>query len=188
MICPAARYTFAEVSPASKTIQRGLPGMLVRNKMTPNVITASPETTLADALKLTRGNRIRHLPVVENNKLVGIVTDRDLRLAMPPIWASDTDHSQLRDALVTKQVEEVMVTEIITTSPITPIEDAARKLYEHRIGCLPVMEDDALVGIITETDLLRAFVELFGPDETGSRLEIMMEDKPGELSRVVRAI
>lgn len=162
--------------------------MLVRNKMTSNVITASPETTLADALKLTRGNRIRHLPVVENNKLVGIVTDRDLRLAMPPIWASDTDHSQLRDALVTKQVEEVMVTEIITTSPTTPIEDAARKLYEHRIGCLPVMEDDALVGIITETDLLRAFVELFGPDETGSRLEIMMEDKPGELSRVVRAI
>src|SRR5688572_12131460 len=162
--------------------------MLVRNKMTSNVITASPETTLADALKLTRGNRIRHLPVVENNKLVGIVTDRDLRLAMPPIWASDTDHALLRDALVTKQVEEVMVTEIITTSPTTPIEDAARKLYEHRIGCLPVMEGEELVGIITETDLLRAFVELFGPDETGSRLEIMMEDKPGELSRVVRAI
>jgi acetoin utilization protein AcuB len=156
--------------------------------MTSNVITASPETTLADALKLTRGNRIRHLPVVDNNKLVGIVTDRDLRLAMPPIWASDTDHALLRDALVTKQVEEVMVTEIITTSPTTPIENAARKLYEHRIGCLPVMEGDELVGIITETDLLRAFVELFGPDETGSRLEIMMEDKPGELSRVVRAI
>lgn len=162
--------------------------MLVRSKMTPNVITASPDTTLADALKLTRGNRIRHLPVVENGRLVGLVTDRDLRLALPPVWASDTDHAQLRDAFHTKTVKEVMVTEIITTSPDSPIEDAARKLYEHRIGCLPIMNGDELIGIITETDLLRAFVELFGADETGSRLEIRMQDKPGELSRVVRAI
>lgn len=162
--------------------------MLVRSKMTSNVITASPETTLADALKLTRGNRIRHLPVVDNNRLVGLVTDRDLRLAMPPVWASDTDHALLRDALITKRVEDVMVTQIITTSPNTPIEDAARKLYEHRIGCLPVLDGEEMVGIITETDLLRAFVELFGADEAGSRLEIMMQDKPGELSRVVRAI
>ena len=162
--------------------------MLVRSKMTSNVITASPDTTLADALKLTRGNRIRHLPVVENGRLVGLVTDRDLRLALPPVWASDTDHAQLRDAFNTKQVREVMVTEIITTSPSSPIEDAARKLYEHRIGCLPVLENDELLGIITETDLLRAFVELFGADESGSRLEIKMENKPGELSRVVRAI
>lgn len=162
--------------------------MLVRSKMTSNVITASPETTLADALKLTRGNRIRHLPVVADTRLVGLVTDRDLRLALPPVWASDTDHAQLRDAFNTKQVKEVMVTEIITTSPDSPIEDAARKLYEHRIGCLPVLENDQLLGIITETDLLRAFVELFGADEAGSRLEIMMENKPGELSRVVRSI
>jgi acetoin utilization protein AcuB len=61
-------------------------------------------------------------------------------------------------------------------------------LYEHRIGCLPVLDEDEVIGIITETDLLRAFVELFGADETGTRLEIMMQNKPGELSRVVRAI
>ena len=162
--------------------------MLVRNKMTPNVITAAPDTTLAEALKLTRGNRIRHLPIVQNERLVGIVTDRDLRLAMPPVWASDTDHHELRNALNTRAVREVMVTTIITTESDAPIEEAARKLYEHRIGCLPVLEDDELVGIITETDLLRAFVELFGADESGTRLEILMQDKPGELSRVVRAI
>ena len=162
--------------------------MLVRNKMTPNLITASPDTTLADALKLTRGNRIRHLPVVQQGRLVGLVTDRDLRLAMPPVWASDTDHHELRNALHTRSVREVMVTTIITTAPDAPIEEAARKLYEHRIGCLPVLEADELVGIITETDLLRAFVELFGADESGTRIEIMMRDKPGELSRVVRAI
>ena len=162
--------------------------MLVRSKMTPNVITAAPETSLADALKLTRGNRIRHLPVMQGGALVGLVTDRDLRLAMPPIWASEVEHAELRNALITKTVGEVMVTNIITTSPITPIEDAARQLYEHRIGCLPVIEEGQLIGIITETDVLRAFVELFGADESGSRLEILMQNKPGELSRVVRAI
>lgn len=162
--------------------------MLVRSKMTPDVITASPETSLADALKLTRGNRIRHLPVVKDGRLVGLVTDRDLRLAMPPVWAQDTNHAELRDALHTRTVDSVMTRDIITTTPTTPIEDAARQLYEHRIGCLPVLEDDELVGIITETDVLRAFVELFGADQMGSRLEVMMQDKPGELSRVVRAI
>jgi acetoin utilization protein AcuB len=163
--------------------------MLVRSKMTANVIIAAPQTTLAEALKLTRGNRIRHLPVVENNRLVGLVTDRDLRLAMPPVWASDTNHAELRDALTTRTVGEVMIKEIITTSPETPIEDAARQLYEHRIGCLPVLDEAGdMIGIITETDVLRAFVELFGADEKGSRIEILMDDKPGELSRVVRAI
>jgi acetoin utilization protein AcuB len=162
--------------------------MLVRSKMTPDVITATPETSLADALKLTRGNRIRHLPVVKNHRLAGLVSDRDLRLAMPPVWASDTDHAELRDALHTRTVGSVMVKDIITTTADTPIEEAARQLYEHRIGCLPVLEGDDLIGIITETDVLRAFVELFGADEKGSRLEIMMQDKPGELSRVVRAV
>src|SRR5688572_6109769 len=162
--------------------------MLVRAKMTPDVITASPDTSLADALKLTRGNRIRHLPVVQDGQLVGLVTDRDLRLAMPPVWASDTDHQDLRNALTTRTVGEFMVKAIITTTPDAPIEDAARQLYEHRIGCLPVLDAGEMVGIITETDVLRAFVELFGADEHGTRIEIMMQNKPGELSRVVRAI
>jgi acetoin utilization protein AcuB len=111
-----------------------------------------------------------------------------LRLAVPPVWATDTNHADLRDALTTRTVGEFMTTAIIATAPDTPIEDAARKLYEHRIGCLPVLDGDDMVGIITETDVLRAFVELFGGDEAGSRIEIMMEHKPGELSRVVRAI
>lgn len=162
--------------------------MLVRSRMTADVITASPNTSLADALKLTRGNRIRHLPVVEHGQLVGLVTDRDLRLAMPPVWASDTDHEDLRHALSTRTVGEFMIKAIITITPDAPIEDAARELYEHRIGCLPVMEHGDMIGIITETDVLRAFVELFSPDEKGTRIEIMMQNKPGELSRVVRAI
>jgi acetoin utilization protein AcuB len=154
--------------------------------MTPNPYTASPDTTIVDALKLTRSHRIRHLPVCDGGKLVGIVTDRDLRLAMPPIWAEERD--ELKQQLHTRHVSEVMVREIITADPVMPIEEAARLLYENRIGCLPIMEADALVGILTETDLLRALVELFGTQQPSSRVEVTMPNKPGELARVVRLI
>jgi len=160
--------------------------MLVRSRMTPHVHTASPATTLADALSLTREHRIRHLPIVEDDRLVGLVTERDLRLAMPPIWADE--HDELMQTLRTKRVGEVMVTDIVTVQPDTPVEDAARLLYTHHIGCLPVLEDDRLVGILTETDLLRAFAELFAARTPSVRLEVQMPNRPGELARVVRLI
>ena len=160
--------------------------MLVRSRMTPDVFTVSPDTTIADALNITRSHRIRHLPVVRDGRLVGLVTDRDLRLAMPPIWAEQRD--ELKRALHTRTVGEVMVMSIITASPVTPVEEAAKLLYENRIGCLPIMDGEELVGILTETDLLRALVELFGTHQPSSRVEVKMPNKPGELARVVRLV
>lgn len=160
--------------------------MLVRSRMTPNVHTASPDTTLAEALGMTRAHRIRHLPILDNDRLVGLVTDRDLRLAMPPIWADE--HAELMQALHTRRVGELMIADIVTVKPDTPIEEAAKLLYSHHIGCLPVLEDDTLIGILTETDLLRAFAELFGARTPSRRLEVQMPNRPGELARVVRLI
>jgi len=160
--------------------------MLVRSRMTADVITASPSTTIAEALTLTRGHRIRHLPVLENDVLVGLVTDRDLRLAMPPIWAEE--QTELQHMLHAKTVGDVMARSIITTNADAPIEDVARQMYQHRIGCLPVLEHGKLVGILTETDVLRAFVELFGTGAPSSRLEVRIPNRPGELARVVRVI
>jgi acetoin utilization protein AcuB len=154
--------------------------------MTPGVFTASPDTTIAEALNITRSHRIRHLPVVSGGRLVGLVTDRDLRLAMPPIWAEQRD--ELKQALHTRTVGEVMVKDIITAAPTMPVEEAAKLLYENRIGCLPIMDGDELVGILTETDLLRALVELFGTHQPSSRIEVRMPNKPGELARVVRLV
>lgn len=163
--------------------------MLVRSRMTTNVLTVSPTTALGEALRITREKGIRHLPVVDDGKLVGLVSDRDLRLAAPPAWASDTDYATLRSTFEDKKVSDVMTAhEIISTSEITPIEEAARKMYEHRIGCLPVMRGTELMGILTETDVMRAFVELFGTGDGTSRIEVLIPNRPGELSRVVRAI
>lgn len=163
--------------------------MLVRSRMIPDVVTVASSTSLGEALRLTREHAIRHLPVVDDGQLAGVVSDRDLRLAAPPVWASGTDYDELRAAFENKCVSDVMTAHtIISTTEDTPIEDAARLLYEHRIGCLPVMRGTELVGIITETDVMRAFVELFGTGEGTSRIEVRIPNRAGELARVVRAI
>src|SRR5687768_3948245 len=93
--------------------------MLVRSRMTANVLTVTPTTTLGEALRITREQGIRHLPVVDNGKLVGLLSDRDLRLAAPPAWASDTDYAQLRATFVEKKISDVMTAHtIISTTEI----------------------------------------------------------------------
>lgn len=160
--------------------------MLVRSRMTADVYTASPDTTIAEALGITRTHRIRHLPILRDGELVGLVTDRDLRLAMPPMWADD--RGELLDALHSRRIGDLMTTDLITAPSDMPVEDAAKLLYTHRIGCLPIMENGKLVGILTETDLLRAFAELFASRAPSVRLEVQMPNRPGELARVVRLI
>ena len=160
--------------------------MLVRDRMTQKVLTVSPSTTVAEALSLTRDNAIRHIPVVENGSLTGLVTDRDLRLAMPAPWTESTPAE--RKTLSDRTVAELMVSDVLTVPPTMLIEEAAKLFYENRIGCLPVMEEDKLAGILTASDLLRAFVDIFTTHERSSRMEIRMPNRPGELARVVRLI
>jgi acetoin utilization protein AcuB len=152
--------------------------MLVRGRMTRDVVTVEPTTPVSEAFEMIRSNNIRHLPVVEGSRLLGVVSDRDLRLALGPDGAEPDGTT----------VADVMSADPITTSPSIPVETAAELLTTNRIGCLPVLEDDELVGILTESDLLRAFVELMAGRERHSRLEILAPDRPGELARVVRLI
>jgi acetoin utilization protein AcuB len=145
--------------------------------MTREVATVSPETTAAQALEEIRAHNIRHLPVLDGSRLVGVVTDRDLRLVMDPDGSA-----------VDTPVSEVMTPSPVEVGPDTPVESAAALLTAHRIGCLPVVEAGELVGILTESDLLRAFVDLMVGREPHSRVEILAPDRPGELARVVRLI
>lgn len=162
--------------------------MLVRERMTREVLTASPEMTLADALAITREHGIRHLPVTAEGRLVGVVTDRDLRMALPPPWAGQRDEQ--RRELGERTVAELMVPEeeTITVPPTMLVEDAARIFYQNKVGCLPVLEEGRVVGILTATDLLRTFVDLLMAHGRSSRIEVRMPNRPGELARVVRLI
>lgn len=162
--------------------------MLVGERMSKPVITITPDTPLQEALALMRKERVRRFPVVDKHgKLVGIVSEKDL-LNASPSDATTLSIWEVNYWLSKVKVEEIMTREVITTCADCPIEEAARVMADRKIGALPVMEDDRLVGIITETDLFKIFLELFGARKGGIRATILVKDEPGKLSEVTSAI
>jgi acetoin utilization protein AcuB len=150
--------------------------MLVRDVMTSPAVVIPPDTTLEDAYRVMYEKQIRHLLVVEQTQLVGVVTDRDLRLA--------TSTFTLSPHLPAGRIADVMCRNPLTADPADPIEDAAFRMRERKIGCLPVMEDGAVVGIITGIDLLDALLRMTGVDKPSGRLEVRLPDQPGGLARL----
>lgn len=151
--------------------------MLVREVMHPEPLAIGPDSSLEDAYALMQERRIRHLPVLDpEGRLIGIVTDRDLRLATSALaerpWKPEA------------RVGEVMHSPVITADPLDPIESAARTMREETIGCLPVIDETGLVGIVTGVDLLDAMLKMTGVHKPSGRLEIRLPDRPGELSRL----
>lgn len=155
----------------------------VKDSMAREVTTLSPGDTAADALALCRERRIRHLPVLEDGRLVGIVSDRDLRSATPAF--GDPARSA---ALSEVRVGDVMAREVVTADPDDPIDEAANTMRERRINCLPVLEGGELVGIVTSSDVMESLVYLLGAHEPGSRMEVVVPDRPGTLAGVAGLI
>ena len=161
--------------------------MLVKHRMTADPVSVAPHDTLADALRLTRERRIRHLPVVEGGVLVGILSDRDLRTAMPsPLEAGDATAAE---RVSRTPVSGVMTAEVITAGPYDSVEDAAKLLCRHRIGALPVVDaHGGLLGMISETDVLTAFAEVLSAGGPSSRLELSLSDRPGALAHALHVL
>ncbi|HUK12061.1 MAG TPA: CBS domain-containing protein [Thermoanaerobaculaceae bacterium] len=162
--------------------------MLVRDQMTSTPITVPPGKTVPEALSLMRERRIRRLPVVDRRgKLAGIVTDRDLLYASPSP-ATSLSVWELNYLLGKLTVEKVMTRDLITVADDAPIEEAARLMADHKIGGLPVVKSGALVGIITETDVFRAFLELLGARRHGVRITAATPGAKGTVARIAGAI
>jgi acetoin utilization protein AcuB len=135
----------------------------VEERMNPAPLTIRPTAKVGEAARLMREARVRHLPVLDGgNRLVGIVTDRDLRQVILDPRLQERLGAQLADVLETLTVRDVMTWAVITVRPETAIRDAARLLHQRKIGALPVVKNDRLVGILTETDVIRAFAEVLG--------------------------
>ena len=132
--------------------------MLVRDLMTAKPITVDPETPMLDARQRMLEERIRHLVVVDESRAVGIVTDRDVRLNLPSP-ATSLSVWEINYLLVGVTVGGVMTTSVIVVNPDRPIAEAARIMMDHKIGALPVVENGHLVGIVTESDFVRALAE-----------------------------
>lgn len=158
--------------------------MLVEDVMQTRVVTITPKTPLAAATELMRERGIRHLPVVEDARLVGIVSDRDLKRAMVPT-ASPERHAYLLDGVA---VEEVMTRNVLTVGRTFPIEEAARLMVAEKVSALPVTEAGTLVGIVTETDVLEVLVKAMGAGEPSSRIDVVLPEGARGLTDVVRAV
>lgn len=162
--------------------------MRVRDYMTPHPLSISPETTVPEALRLLDERRFRRLPVLENGHLVGIVTAKDLKDAQPS-KANTLSVWELSALLEKLPVRDIMAYPVITVLEDDYIEDAALKLQEYKIGGLSVVNHSGrLVGLLTITDVLEAFIQTMGYGEGGKRLTLTMPDVPGSLARAVRAV
>src|SRR5262249_43919339 len=143
--------------------------------------------TLPEALRLTTQRGIRHLPVLDGEQLVGIVSDRDLKRAMASSATSLEVH-ELYYLLDKLRIAEIMTRAVITIGPAFPIEAAARLMIQEKIGALLVTDCERLVGLVTETDVLRLFVRAMGAGEPSTRLDVILGPRPHALAEVVQAV
>lgn len=161
--------------------------MLVGERMSRPPITIGPEMSIHDALALFKKERIRRAPVIKGGKLVGIVSEKDL-LNASPSPATTLSVWEMNYLLSKLTISEVMTKDVITVSEDTPIEEAARIMADNKIGGLPVVKGARVVGIITETNLFKMFLELMGAREKGVRVTALIEDKPGMLAAITKAL
>jgi len=159
----------------------------VRERINRNPVTIDSDASFFEARNLIHEKGIRHLLVVDkNNRLVGIVTDRDIRQAAPSD-ATLLSVQELNYLLGKLKVSSFMTPreKLITITPDTLIEEAVQLMHDNKIGCLPVLEGEKIFGIVTETDVLALLVDIFGYQQKGSRLTIALEDKPGSMLGVL---
>lgn len=170
--------------------------MLVKDIMTRKVVAIDPDMPINDAYALMEQRNIRHFPVVEvsnagavsssnheeTSSLVGIISDRDVRSV-----GSEFPKAK-RGVTLKDPVARIMTSPVITAHPLDPVEEAAKVLREHKIGAMPVLEDDELVGIVTGIDFLEALVRMTGVHEAASRLEVEVDNHPGALAALSTAI
>ncbi|WP_342567894.1 acetoin utilization AcuB family protein [Psychrobacillus sp. FSL K6-4046] len=158
--------------------------MLVEEIMNTSVPTLTPSHTINDALKVLKEKRIRHIPIVnEEREVLGVVTDRDLKEATPSSL-QDRKDAEILDL----PLEKIMTKNPITGHPLDFVEETASIFYDNRIGCLPIVSQGKLVGMITESDLLYKFIELTGVHQPGSQMEIRVPNRPGVLFEISKVI
>ena len=162
--------------------------MLVKERMSPNPITIRPDLPVPEAQAIMKREKIHHLPVVDRDgKLVGIVAEKDLLYASPSP-ATTLSVYEIASLLSKLAVEKVMSAKPVTVTEDVPLEEAARIMADRNIGGLPVVRGSTLVGIITESDLFRVFIELFGARQKGVRISLVVHNQRGELAKVTDAI
>lgn len=162
--------------------------MRIKDMMTKNPITVDSKTLVLEAQKIMRENKIRRLPVVDKGKLVGIITQHDLLMASPSPATSFSVH-ELHYLLSKMKVSEIMKKNPVTITPDTPFEEALKIGQDRKIGSFPVVEKEKLIGMVTESDIVRVLTRSLGIKEEGSRITIEgLGDKLGDLQKIIQIV
>ncbi|NIS74804.1 MAG: CBS domain-containing protein [Deltaproteobacteria bacterium] len=162
--------------------------MIVERRMRKNPVWVDEEDSMKKAIDLLKEKGIRHLPVLrDGEKLVGIVSDRDIKAASPSP-ATSLEIREIYYLLDKIKIKQIMTKKPYTVSMGTPVEEAALIMREKRIGALPVVKDGKLIGIITETDILDAFLDSVGISRPGYRIEVALPNTPGQLFRIANLL
>ncbi len=161
--------------------------MFISKMMHTELIAVTPQTKLAEVRVLMQENNFRHLPVVdEKGKLVGIITDRDMRDANPSSLLSEEEYQRTLDKVMQHTVEEVMTKDPLTIAPYFTIQDTLLVMGKRKVGALPVVDEKGyLKGILSTRDLLQAFVSIMGIGEPGTLLCILAKEQSGQLKKIV---
>jgi acetoin utilization protein AcuB len=156
--------------------------MLVQDIMTKKVVAIDPDMPIVDVNKLMEQRNIRHFPILEKSQLIGIVSDRDIRVV-------GSEHPKaLKGVTLKDAVRRIMKAPVLTTHPLDPVEEAAKVLRDYKIGAMPVVNDEELVGIVTGIDFLEAMVKMTGVYSATTRLEVEVDNRPGALAAVLESI
>jgi acetoin utilization protein AcuB len=158
--------------------------------MKKSVVTISKDNTLIEAKGKMRKHEVNQLPVMDGDKLIGIISKRDIQSAtMPLILLGEKEEGKIRKILETTRVTKLMTQNPIVANVNDTLEDAVILLHDYRVNSLPVLTDEGkLVGIISKTDVLDAFIEALGVNEVSQRLEVVIDDEPGKLAEVVNTV
>lgn len=158
--------------------------MIIEDIMVRDVITLHAGATIQQAIDLVKEKKIRHIPIInEENCLIGLLCDVDIRSATPSIFHLDEYKGDLL-----RPVSDIMITDVLTAHPLDFVEEVAYVFYERKISCMPVVRENKLVGIVTETDLLYTYVELTGTNQPSSQIEVKVSNQPGTLSDIAGVI
>jgi acetoin utilization protein AcuB len=158
--------------------------MIVEEIMNSDVAYLTPTDSISKAILLMASKKIRHIPIINHQKhVVGLITDRDIKDAAPSIFRANDNKEDLE-----KPLSSIMKVNVITGHPLDFVEEIAALFYEHKISCMPIIKDQCLVGIVTETDLLHTLVELTGAHQPGSQIEVKVPNKAGMLLDITAII
>lgn len=161
--------------------------MAVKDFMTRKVVYVSPDTTVAHTEDMMREQGLRRLPVIENDRLVGVVTERTMAEASPSKVTSLSIY-EMNYLLNKTKIRDIMARDVVTVSPYASLEDAVYAMMKNQVGILPVVEAGQVFGVITEKDVFKAFLEVSGYGEEGIRVIITADDTVGTLAKIVDTI